>query len=530
MFRILIADDEGIMLESIKHSIQSNFGSECEIVCVKTGRAVIEQAESFRPDIAFIDIQMPGISGIQAIREVRKFNTSMVFIILTAYDKFSYAQEAVNLGVMEYITKPVNKKKILDVCIRAMQQVEESRRKFSDDLKIKEKLEIVVPMIESGFIYSMIQDDTDVGQHGYLEMLNIREAYGFMVVLEFGDSLKDGTMTNAVGANVKMNKNYSQLREIVKTYFDCLTGPVMGNRTVLFIPFGHEMVRYEERVEIITRARNMVHKLESGIDIQFRAGIGTVKPLARVRESYKEALRSLRENDSHVVHITDIPAVSGTDDAYPADLERKYLQRGARGDGEGAAACAAEFIDWMLTQSGCTRSNMEINILELVLRLEQKASESGNIHYGFRYRENYLSEIQGAASAEALRRWFTDKTREICEKISTSKERESENVVSRVKAFISENYANDISLDDVSRMVDISPYYFSKLFKQEAGETYIEYLTRTRIRNARVLLDDQRYSIKEVCVMCGYSDPNYFSRIFKKYEGMTPSEYRERQL
>jgi len=72
---------------------------------------VVEQAGSFRPDIAFVDIQMPGLNGIQAIREVRKFNPSVVFIIITAYDKFSYAQEAVNLGVMEFITKPVNKKR-----------------------------------------------------------------------------------------------------------------------------------------------------------------------------------------------------------------------------------------------------------------------------------------------------------------------------------------------------------------------------------------------------------------------------------
>ena len=111
MFRILVADDEGIMLESIKSIILSNFGSECQVACVKTGRAVIEQAEAFRPDIAIVDIQMPGLSGIQAIREVRRFNSSMVFIIITAYDKFSYAQEAVNLGVMEFITKPVNKKR-----------------------------------------------------------------------------------------------------------------------------------------------------------------------------------------------------------------------------------------------------------------------------------------------------------------------------------------------------------------------------------------------------------------------------------
>ena len=73
MFRILIADDEGIMRESIKNTIEANFGSETEIVTVKTGREVVEQAESFRPDIAFVDIQMPGLSGIQAIKEIKKF-------------------------------------------------------------------------------------------------------------------------------------------------------------------------------------------------------------------------------------------------------------------------------------------------------------------------------------------------------------------------------------------------------------------------------------------------------------------------
>ena len=112
--------------------------------------------------------------------------------------------------------------------------------------------------------------------------------------------------------------------------------------------------------------------------------------------------------------------------------------------------------------------------------------------------------------------------------MATTKEKESESVVARAKAYIKENYQKDISLDDVSRMVDISPYYFSKLFKQEQGEGFVEYLTRTRMTAARQLLRTPQYSIKEICAMCGYGDPNYFSRIFKRYEGVTPSEYRER--
>ena len=101
MYRILIADDEGIMLESLKNIISSNYGNECEIHTAKTGRVVVEEAEKYPPDICFMDIQMPGLSGIQAIREIQKFNRSVVFVIITAYDKFNYAKEAVNLGVME---------------------------------------------------------------------------------------------------------------------------------------------------------------------------------------------------------------------------------------------------------------------------------------------------------------------------------------------------------------------------------------------------------------------------------------------
>ena len=88
MYRIMLADDEGIMLEALKNIITSNFGDECEIATAKTGRAVVELAESFRPDIAFMDIQMPGINGIQAIKEIQKYNQNTIFIVISAYDKF----------------------------------------------------------------------------------------------------------------------------------------------------------------------------------------------------------------------------------------------------------------------------------------------------------------------------------------------------------------------------------------------------------------------------------------------------------
>lgn len=530
MYRILLADDEGIMLESLKNIIEKNFGASCEIACAKTGRAVVEQAESFRPDIAFMDIQMPGLSGIQAMKEIRKFNKSTIFIVITAYDKFNYAKEAINLGVMEYLTKPVNKKTIVEVCMKAMKQVDEARRKRSDDLKIREKLETVIPIIESGYIYDLLlQDGFHTYRNHYRELLGIGQDYAFMAVVEFGDSVEDGVLTNAVGASVRASRFYPEFREIAKDFFDCLVGAVMGNRIVLLVPCENGTVEYEERVQILTRMRNMIHKLENRIDISFRGGIGRVRSFENIKESYSEALRALRESDSHVAHINDIPLVQEYDGEYPLDMENSYYHRIGEGDYTGAMEAANRFFDWMLKNYSAYRDDIEIKVLELVIQAEYQAFfNKRGIKYGFRYRTTYVKEVQSCADYEELRNWFLNKTGDVCRKIEGSSEKETESVVAKAKAYIDENYNKDISLDDVSRMVDISPYYFSKLFKQEQGENFIEYLTRIRMANARRILKNQNYNIKEVCAMCGYSDPNYFSRIFKKFEGVTPSEYRER--
>lgn len=127
-----------------------------------------------------------------------------------------------------------------------------------------------------------------------------------------------------------------------------------------------------------------------------------------------------------------------------------------------------------------------------------------------------------------MKKWFLGKTSEICSNMESAREKEAVSIIEKAKSYIRDNYKKDISLDEVSREVDISPYYFSKLFKQETGGNFIEYLTEVRLRNARELLKDSGLSIKEICAESGYSDPNYFSRIFKKYEGVTPSEFRER--
>lgn len=528
MYRILLADDEGIMLESLKKTITSNFKDVVEIQCAKTGRSVIELAESFRPDIAFMDIQMPGINGIQAIKEIRRSNQSVLFIIISAYDFFDYAKEAINLGVVDYLTKPVNRKAVIDVLMKAMKMVEEERGKRSESLKIREKLETVIPVIETGLIYHiLLQENNKQNLDHYLNLLSIDKNYGCMLIVQFGETIKDGILTNAVGMSVKAQSFYSCFRETAKGFFDCIIGPVIVNKIVLFLPFNKVTLEYEERIRLIEKSRNMIRHLERQIDVKFKIGIGSIKKLDELKDSYQEALKALEDEKGRVAHIEDMPASADYDGEYPADTEKKLFQMVARADSRGAREQADVFFNWMLNNYEDCKEDIQIKVLEFVMLAEKEAFMHGKMRYGFRYRKDYLSQVASCKTYDDLKNWFFGKIDDVCYYMADKQEEETDSLVAKAKQYIDQNFQKDISLDDVSKKVNISPYYFSKVFKEKTGENFIEYLTKKRMESAKELLIKPELSIKEICIIAGYSDPNYFSRIFKKYEGVTPSEYRE---
>ena len=527
MYRILIADDEGIMLESIKNIISKSFPGEFEISTAKTGRAAIEQAEFSHPDVVFMDIHMPGINGIQAMQEIRQFNQTALFYVITAYDKFDYAKDAIEIGVERYLTKPVSKSTVIEVAQEAKQKVDEMRQKRSEQLKVQEKLETIVPVVENGFVSNfLIQNDWQDVEY-YRQLLDIPEEYGYVCVFQFGTDRQEGRIPLSVGASVQAQDFYNEFRAVVKSYLRCMIGNVISDRIVVAVPCESNQQEYEDRVQVIEQTRQIVGRLEQRLPVKFRAGIGRIRKLEDLRTSYQEAVLALQESQSHIVHTDDLSPHGIYEGEYPAETEHLMFQLLGRGDVEGMRNQANSFFDWMITAYPGSKDNIRLKVLEYVLRAEKDAFDSGAVNYGFSFRENYLTEVMQIDDYEMLRAWFLEKMTEPCSRIRDRREDQSETVVSKAKTYMEENYQRDISLDDVSREVDVSPYYFSKLFKEEAGENYIEYLTRLRMDHAKQLLKDRSLSIKEISLESGYADPNYFSRIFKKHTGMTPREWRD---
>jgi len=526
MYRILIADDEGLMLESLKKIILSKYGDNCELETAKTGRAVIEKAESFHPDIVFLDIQMPGINGIQAMKEIRKSNTTALFYIISAYDKFDYAKEAIDLGVEKYLTKPITRKTILSVVEEAMQKVDLSRTQRRTQLEVQEKLEIIVPVVEQSIITNLLFQTETQDISYYLQLLDLEEPYGYIMVIPFGSDYENGQLYSPVRMSVQAQDFYPDFREIVKEAFSCVVGPIISNSVVLLIPHREESVSYEERIRIVENARRLASRLEERLKARFRIGIGRVRKMEDLQYSYREALRSLNSSKSHVIHVEDLQPSGLYKEEFPEETERRIFRSVKAGNTAAMVVDLNQFFNWMIQHYPEDRDNICLKVLEYIIWAERTAFESGTVNYSFRDRKDYLATTTSFADYESLRRWFIEKMTAACDTIHDYRESQSDSVVKKAQAYIQENYSHDISLDDVSRAVNISPYYFSKVFKDEAGENFIEYLTRIRVEKAKELLEKPDLSIKAISSLCGYSDPNYFSRLFKKQTDMTPREYR----
>ncbi len=526
MYKIMLADDEGIVLDSLKFIIEKEFGSTCEIRTAKTGRQVIELAEEFQPDIAFMDIQMPGINGIDAMREIRKSNTHVVFVVMTAYDKFDYAKEAISLGVLDYLNKPVSKDGIVAVIKKAMSQIDGERTKRRNDLRVREKLETVVPIIENGLIQDLLfkeyfKEDID----NYKTLLGIESEYGYMACMVFGREQVGNYMTSAVAVSIAAQKSYREIHTVTEDYIKGIMGAVMSNKIPILIPCDGDTLSYNERNAIVENARALCRKLSDRFDMNFRVGFGSVKPLDKMAESYEEAKYILVATTSHVAHVDDMPVQVRYEENYPMDMEKRLFDEIVLGNTNEVASIAVSFFEWMEENYSNDTDSIRLKCLEFVLWAEHLAYENTNRKYEFKSRQNYLSQLTSFANLGEVKIWFLEKMKDAAFWVSNRQVEQTMSAINKAKQYIDNNYMKELTLDDVSRIVNISSYYFSKMFKEETGENFIDYLTKLRIEAAKKLLKTTNKSMKEISLEVGYSDPNYFSRNFKKYTGKTPTDY-----
>ena len=522
MYKILVADDEGIVTDAVKFILDKTYGDHCEVEIAKNGRQAIHLAETFRPDILTIDIQMPGINGLDALREIHTTNPNVRAIILTAYSNFDYAKEAIHLGAIEYMTKPLNRTQFTQRIDALMHEIDAERAKRESDLEMRERIETISPIVENGFVLSLIyqkNQSSDLDQ--YRRLLNIPEENGLILVLGIGTWNEADQTTEGMDDAVRIHDSIARIREEIRVCFRAFVSDFIGSQIICALPSDKSSLSYEERVRLIEKARALHHSLEDAFQTGFRVGIGTIHPWSECSRSYEEALNAIRHGRRSVTQIEDLNAPVNHSDSQRESMEQVVLDAVSSGIEAKALQEAGAYASWLAHQSkDLTKTKVDLLELYLLAVRHIRSMDSEKIN-----ETDDIRSIINATDEKALREAFRTSMSNLSRCVVIQRDPET-GIIDQARKWMQEHFQENIQLDDAARSVGISPYYFSKLFKEQAGVNFIDYLTDLRMEKARDLLAHQNLSIKEVCVRCGYADQNYFSRIFKKTVGMTPTEYR----
>ncbi|NLC79203.1 MAG: response regulator, partial [Ruminococcaceae bacterium] len=502
MYKILLADDEGIETDALQFIINKNLPGICETAVAKTGRGAIELCETFRPDIAVMDIHMPGINGIDAMREMRRIKPNIIFIVMTAYDKFEYAKESINISVFDFLTKPINKTVVTETLSKAIERVDRERDARTAALRNKERLENMIPVLENSFVYMLTAQSDDAEAYDRIfKLLCVDKPCGAVMVLEMLSKEK----CDLVDLDFKVTEVYSSIRDLVKEAFDSLVGPPMVNRIIFVYPCAEPRDEYYERLHLIEKGRILTHKIEDKIGVECKLGIGTTVPVGELCRSYGEAVKAVKLCKGVVSHFNDLSVARGFEDGYPFALEKHAEEMITKGDVAAATRDCETFFDWMVERYPEHEMSIKLKVLEFVMRTESTVFFESGDSYSFLDRDDYLQTVLDFGSYEELKEWYVRKTAESVRKIANKEDEKINTTIKDARAFIDKNYGRDITLEDVSREVFVSPYYLSKLFKDITGSNYIEYLTGKRIGTAKKLLKNGNLSIKEICAKVGYS-------------------------
>ncbi len=308
MMKILIADDERYDRETVKHIIKENFLEELEIYEAKNGREAIEISESIRPDIVIIDIKMPGIDGIQALKEISATLPNLYSIILTAYDYFDFALEAVKINVKEYLLKPFAKDEIIEKISLGIRWVKKEQDKRKSEIEDKEKIYTLLPVLENQLSDLIINDKLKgVDYRMYLQCLDMNFMNSYAMVISIKDKYVYKDINRSEKDEIKI-KIGQYIKEYVNRRYKCIGNYVFYEELIYFIQIENEETSDYKSLEIDI-AFNLRREIKRRFNVSIRVGLGkTFDSVEEIVESYRQATKCLIYNSDRVniIYIDDV--------------------------------------------------------------------------------------------------------------------------------------------------------------------------------------------------------------------------------
>ncbi|PKR84570.1 response regulator [Heyndrickxia camelliae] len=504
--RLVIVDDEMLERKALSKMIQREMPDINIVGEATNGRMAIQLADELAPDIMMMDIKMPGIDGVEAVREIRKSHKQIKFIMVSAFNTFEYAKEVMQQGVKEYLLKPSKQSEVLAALSRVIREIKEERQLQEEKQSLQDNLNRALSVIETEWLSSILNDH--ISFEAWSELLGIEVKSGTIVIFSIQSHLSKEAKQQV----------YQRLKEWLKNKSECVMGPVVENKIPVLILFNSIQEKNRMKSQAIKLVRNVVSMMRDS-NLSIFAGMGLpFQTIEDLPNSYHEALLALEQRSLHYEMAYAFPTETSKEAKLSFEKEKELIEFIKLGDRQHVLEVFELYVSELESQSELKA----IRMLEELWIIVSRAMYELGIHtssYTFPHKEPYDQIILATRqyvleSAELVQAWRTSHTK---------------GYLLKAKDYIMEHFHQSITLEEVAEYVGLSPFHFSKLFKGKYGMNFIDYVTNLRIEQAKEEILNTNKSLKEICFSIGYKDPNYFSRVFKKKTGVAPTAYRSKQ-
>ena len=536
--KVFLVEDEMVIRRGIKNSI--DWEKEGYIFCgeASDGELAYPMIIKEKPDILITDIRMQFMDGLELCKLVKKELPNIKILILSGYDEFDYAKEAIRLGVTEYLLKPISSGKLLE----ALNWVSESIRREKEDKdlvrKYMEEMRENTEHEKQKFFEQMIAGNlsmADALETGKKYEMNLSAGMYNLLLFRFTlgeENRKSGELLGEAEYAIE------KLTERLEYVFEFQRG-VEGWAFLLMADNEEQM---SERVKELSKDLEEIMKNYS--TIAYFGGIG--QPVARLREleeSFREAERALAARFTmelnRIISVEDIRMAQNVDTLDDIEITsfgeiektrtmlEKFLNNGAEDEID-------EFVDVYINElpeenlkSVLMRQYIIMDAYIVMMSFCEKIEGiEGEMQAQSEELKNSMKTIQ---TLEEIKNYIRMLLKKIIGVRDTISGRRYSNIIEIAKDQIRKTYMSDeISLNTIAAEVGMSPSYFSSIFSKEMGKTFVEYLTEIRMDRAKELLMCSSMKTSEIGYEVGYKDPHYFSYIFKKTQNCTPKEFRAR--
>ena len=529
MYKVIIADDESSVRERLLNLLKKK-SAEFEVIgSYENGYDALTSGVILEPDLIISDIKMPYISGIELIREAKQSLPLVQSIIISGYDSFDFAKQAIDLGVISYVSKPItyadleealNKAKIeLDKKLSIDKNLDNLQRQVESSLKILQGNDLMRLITMKDVSESYKQKLKEEG-------IKIETKYQLIVLIDSDQELDSIS-----------NEKFELMRYYAKKYFsDEFAGYVDfysyddSESTVLLLCSDKKL----NKDEIIDKLNEVIAKVKRTCDVSVSCGVSEINSgESSYRKLYRHAKRCLEYRtvvgsnivlffDDLETHNNSIKAIGKVDENEYKTISYDILY----GKKEDAKNRIHNLVN-MISSTEYSESYYFIlnNLLDTILK---SCINLSSLYTDYLPHLDIAQKVYTLKTSDQVYEYLDVLLDEVTKINESSRLSGVESSFGQIKQYIENNYTKStLGLDDVANELGYSVSYISAILKKN-DTSFTKYLTDIRMEKAKSLLADNNSKLIAIAAAVGYEDPYYFSHCFKKYYGVSPIEYRKK--